>query len=87
MITYERRQDMDFRDHNALPEGLGFSLALDVEAMTNFVNLTDATKEEVVRFIQMSDTGEEAKERTKLVVHRLHRNESVENIMSLDRFS
>lgn len=78
---------MDFRDHNALPEGLGFSLALDVDAMTNFVSLSDHTKEEVVRYIQMSDTGEEAKERTKLVVRRLHHGESVENIMSLDRYS
>ena len=78
---------MDFHDHNALPEGLGFSLALDVDAMTNFVNLSDSTKQEVVRFIQMSDTGEEARDRTKLVVRRLHRGESVENIMSLDHYS
>lgn len=78
---------MDFRDINALPEGLGFSLALDVEAMTNFVNLSDATKEDVVKYIQMSDTGEEARERTKMVVHRLRLGESVENISSLDRYS
>lgn len=78
---------MDFRDKNALPEGLGFSLALDVDAMTNFVNLPDATKEDVVRYIQMSDTGEEAKERVKMVVQRLHLGKSVENISSLDRFS
>lgn len=78
---------MDFRDKNALPEGLGFSLALDVEAMTNFVNLSDATKEDVVRYIQLSDTGEEAKERTKFVVTRLHNGKSVENISSLDHYS
>lgn len=78
---------MDFRDYNALPEGLGFSLALDVDAMTNFVNLSEQTKEDVVRFIQMSDTGEEARERVKLVVRRLHQGESVENIMRFDRFS
>lgn len=78
---------MDFRDINSLPEGLGFSLALDVTAMTNFVNLSDQTKEEVVKYIQRSDTGEEARERTKFVVQRLREGESVENILSLDRYS
>lgn len=78
---------MDFRDFNALPEGLGFSLALDVDAMTNFVNLSDQTKEDVVHYIQMSDTGEQAKERIKQVVTRLRNGESVENISSLDRYS
>ena len=78
---------MDYKDTNALPEGLGFSLALDVTAMTNFVNLSDATKEDVVKYIQMSDTGEEARERVKMVVHRLREGESVENISSLDRYS
>lgn len=78
---------MDWRDHNALPEGLGFSLALDVDAMTNFAKLSDTTKDELVQFIQAADTGDEAKERTKLVVRRLHLGKSVEHIEQYDRFS
>lgn len=71
---------MEFHDMNALPEGLGFSLALDLEAMTNFVNLSNQTKEEVVSYIKDSDSGEQAKERIKQVVNKLHCGESVENI-------
>ena len=71
---------MEFHEMNALPEGLGFSLALDLEAMTNFVNLSNQTKEEVVSYIKDSDSGEQAKERIKQVVNKLHCGESVENI-------
>ena len=71
---------MEFHDMNALPEGLGFSLALDLEAMTNFVNLSNQTKEEVVSYIKDSDSGEQAKERIKQVVNKLPCGESVENI-------
>ena len=62
---------MNFRDRNALPEGLGFSLALDVTAMTNFVQLSDSKKEEIVQYIQSSSTGDEAKYRVTEVVGKL----------------
>lgn len=70
--TTERSDVMDFKDRNALPEGLGFSLALDVTAMTNFVNLPDSKKEELVNYIKCSTTGDEAKSRVKEVMYQLH---------------
>ena len=77
---------MNYNDHNELPEGLGFSLALDLSAMTNFVNLSDAAKEEVVEYIKASETGDEALERTKSVVRKLHRGESVEAMIHNERY-
>lgn len=62
---------MDVHDKNAIPEGLGFSLALDIDAMTNFVNLPDSKKEELIQYIQSSTTGDEAKNRVKHVVSEL----------------
>ena len=61
---------------NQLPEGLGFRLALDMEAMKNFVNLSDQGKEQVVDYIKGSTTGDEAKNRVTEVVRNLHNGES-----------
>ncbi|MDF2906927.1 MAG: hypothetical protein K0R34_2248 [Herbinix sp.] len=57
---------------NQLPEGLGFRLALDMEAMKNFVNLSDQGKEQLVDYIKGSTTGDEAKNRVTEVVRNLH---------------
>ncbi len=57
---------------NQLPEGLGFRLALDMDAMKNFVNLSDQGKEQVVDYIKGSTTGDEAKNRVNEVVRNLH---------------
>ena len=57
---------------NQLPEGLGFRLALDMEAMKNFANLSDQGKEQVVDYIKGSTTGDEAKNRVTEVVRNLH---------------
>jgi hypothetical protein len=57
---------------NQLPEGLGFRLALDMDAMKNFVNLSDQGKEQVVDYIKGSTTGDEAKNRVTEVVRNLH---------------
>ena len=57
---------------NQLPEGLGFRLALDMEAMKNFVSLSDQGKEQVVDYIKGSTTGDEAKNRVTEVVRNLH---------------
>ncbi len=58
-------------DHQ-LPEGLGFRLALDMEAMKNFVNLSDQGKEQLVDYIKGSTTGDEARNRVTEVVRNLH---------------
>ena len=55
-----------------LPEGLGFRLALDMEAMKNFANLSDQGKEQLVDYIKGSTTGDEAKNRVTEVVRNLH---------------
>ncbi len=57
---------------NQLPEGLGFRLALDMEAMKNFANLSDQGKEQLVDYIKSSTTGDEAKNRVTEVVRNLH---------------
>lgn len=58
----------------AIPEGLGFRLALDMQAMTNFVNLPEDKKKQLVNYIQGSTTGDEAKNRVTEVVSSLHGN-------------
>ncbi|MBE5968573.1 MAG: hypothetical protein E7255_16735 [Lachnospiraceae bacterium] len=63
-------------NEHQLPVGLGMRLALDMEAMTNFSNLSDSRKEELVNYIQGSTSGEDAKNRVTEVVSSLHRGES-----------
>ncbi len=59
-------------NQHQLPEGLGFRLALDMDAMKNFVNLPDQSKEQLVDYIKASTTGDEAKNRVTEVVRNLH---------------
>ncbi|HBY72338.1 MAG TPA: hypothetical protein DEG06_08865 [Lachnospiraceae bacterium] len=63
-------------NEHQLPVGLGMRLALDMEAMTNFSNLSDNRKEELVNYIQGSTSGEDAKNRVTEVVNGLHNGES-----------
>ncbi len=58
-------------DHQ-LPVGLGMRLALDMEAMKSFVNLSDQRKKELVDYIEGSTTGDDAKNRVTEVVRGLH---------------
>lgn len=55
-----------------LPVGLGMRLALDMEAMTHFVNMPEQSKKQVVDYIEGSTTGDEAKNRVTEVVRNLH---------------
>lgn len=57
-----------------LPVGLGMRLALDMKAMTNFSNLPDEKKKELISYIESSSTGEEAKSRVTEVVSSLRNN-------------
>lgn len=59
-------------NEHQLPVGLGMKLALDMDAMTNFVNLPDNNKKQLVDYIEGSVTGEEAKNRVTEVVRNLH---------------
>ena len=63
------------KDHQ-LPEGLGFRLALDMDAMTNFVKLSDSNKQQLVDYIKGSSTGDEARNRVTEVVNNLHKGDS-----------
>ncbi len=58
-------------DHT-MPEGLGFRLAMDMKAMTNFVNLPETKKQELINYIKGSTTGDEARNRVTEVVSSLH---------------
>jgi len=55
-----------------IPVGLGMRLALDMKAMTNFANLPDEKKRELINYIESSATGDEAKVRVSEVVSSLH---------------
>jgi hypothetical protein len=57
---------------HSLPEGLGFRLAMDMKAMTNFVNLPEQKKQELVDYIQGSTNGNDARNRVTEVVSSLH---------------
>jgi hypothetical protein len=59
-------------NEHQLPEGLGFRLALDMEAMTNFVNMPENSKKQMVDYIKSSTTGDEARNRVTEVVSNLH---------------
>lgn len=59
-----------------LPEGLGFRLALDMEAMTNFTKLPDSSKQQLVDYIKGSSSGDEARNRVTEVINNLHKRDS-----------
>jgi len=67
---------MSISNRNSLPVGLGMSLALDVDAMSNFVNLSEEKRGELVNYIENSTTGDEAKNRVREVVSNLHTGDS-----------
>ncbi|NLK74817.1 MAG: YdeI/OmpD-associated family protein [Clostridiales bacterium] len=58
-------------NEHSLPVGLGMRLALDMKAMTNFVNLPEGQKKQLVSYIEGSTTGDEAKQRVTEVVSSL----------------
>jgi hypothetical protein len=51
-------------------------LALDMEAMTNFVNMPETGKKQLVDYIESSTTGDEARSRVTEVVSNLHKGNS-----------
>lgn len=59
-------------NEHQLPVGLGMKLALDMKAMTNFVNLPEDSKRQMVDYIESSSTGDEARHRVTEVVSNLH---------------
>ena len=63
-------------NEHQLPVGLGMRLALDMQAMTNFVNLPDSSKKNLVDYLESSTTGDEAKHRVTEVVSNLHNGNS-----------
>ena len=63
-------------NEHQLPVGLGMKLALDMDAMTNFVNLSDNSKKQLVDYIESSSTGEEARNRVNEAISNLHKGDS-----------
>ncbi len=58
-------------DAQDMPIGLMMSLAMHQEAMRQFGLLDDAHQKEVIRFVEASRTGEEAKGRISAAVNGL----------------
>ncbi len=54
-----------------LPEGLLMRMGMDMNAMTNFVNMPDANKRQLINYIQSSTTGDEARNRVDEVINYL----------------
>jgi hypothetical protein len=67
---------MSIVGNDSIPEGLGFRLALDMTAMTNYVNLSEEGKKRVVDYIQSSTSGDDARNRVTQVVSDLHKGNS-----------
>lgn len=63
-------------NEHPIPEGLGMRLALDMKAMTNFVNLPEDQKQQLVGYIKGSTSGDEARNRVTQVVSSLHNGDS-----------
>lgn len=63
---------MDYSQRGALPIGFSMSLAQDLEAMSNFVSLSNTKKEQILQYIEGSNTGYEAKDRITEIVNNLH---------------
>lgn len=59
-----------------LPVGLGMRLALDLKAMTNFANLPEHKKKELVNYIKESSSGYEAENRITEVVSSLRNGDT-----------
>lgn len=85
MIAKARKNDFERKggkkvslidNEHQLPEGLGMRLALDMDAMTNFVKLSDNGKKQVVDYIENSSTGDEARNRVTEVVSNLHKGDT-----------
>jgi len=56
-----------------IPLGLGMSLAMNMDAMSYFGSLSDQTKSDVIKYIQNSQTGYEAKQKVNQAVSGLSR--------------
>lgn len=63
---------MSIYDIGSLPVGFGFKLAMDVTAMEKFSALSEKEKEDLVAYVQGGTTSEEAEERVKNALQRLH---------------
>ena len=59
-------------DGHDLPLGFGMHLAQDELAMERFAMLSSHEKEKVIQYIQGCTSGDDAKERIRIVVQGLH---------------
>lgn len=59
------------RDAGSMPVGLMMKLAMHQQAMRNFSQLDDEQQKAVIRYVEDSQTGEEAKSRIESAVQNL----------------
>ena len=64
-------QDMNSSHAPQLPLGLGMALAQDTDALNYFGSLGNAAQEKIVKYIQASQTGQEAKNRIRETVSQM----------------
>lgn len=58
-------------ENSEMPIGLGMKLAMDINAMNNFVRKSEKERKELISYIRSSSTGYEAKNRVNEVVTNL----------------
>lgn len=58
-------------ENQEMPIGLGMKLAMDINAMNSFVRKSEKERKEIIKYIQSSSTGHEAKNRVNEVVTSL----------------
>lgn len=63
---------MDLYEIGALPIGFCMKLSQDLSAMEHFAAMPMSEKEEMIAYIQGGTTGEEAEERVRNAIDRLH---------------
>ncbi len=61
-------------DNKEMPVGFAMSLAMNNIALNNYAKLSYETQEQIINFIQNSNTGIEAEEKIKNVISNLEEN-------------
>lgn len=61
-------------DNKEMPVGFAMSLAMNNIALNNYAKLSYETQEQIINFIQNSNTGIEAEEKIKNAISDLEKN-------------
>ncbi len=59
-----------------IPVGLGMNLMQDADAMNHFNSLSNQRKKDVIKYIQQSNSGDDARYRIKNAICHMHNNDT-----------